>query len=126
MNNYHRFHFNIDLTYLYNLSPYNDKCVDCNSKYPMFISINNAVLLCPVCAKKHLQYGYNVSYIRSINDKYDMYLLNYIQRGGNERYLRYCEDSGLNTLNSEERYNTYGMEYYRVLVYIYIYVNYYL
>ena len=96
------------------------KCVDCYSKYPMFISINNAVLLCVSCAKKHLQYGYNVSYIRSINDKYDMYLLNYIQRGGNERYLRYCEDSGLNTLNSEERYNTYGMEYYRVLVCIYI------
>ena len=121
----HPFHLKIDLIYLYNLSPHNDKCVDCNSKYPMFISINNAVMLCPICAKKHLQYGYNVSYIRSINDKYDLYLLNYIQRGGNERYLRYCEETGLNTINSEERYNTYGMEYYRVLVcimYIYIYI----
>ena len=55
-----RFHFNIDLIYLCSLSPHNDKCVDCNSMYLMFISVNNAVLLCPGCAKKHLQYGYNV------------------------------------------------------------------
>ena len=71
----------------------------------MFIfSINNVVLLCSIYAKKHLQYGY---------------LLNYIQRGRNEHYLRYCEDTGLNTLNNEERHNTYGMEYERVLVYIF-------
>ena len=96
------------------------KCVDCYSKYPMFISINNAVLLCVGCAKKHLQYGYNVSDIRSINDKYDMYLLNYTQQGKNEHYLRYCDVSGLGALGDGERYNTYGLQYYRVLVYIYI------
>ena len=74
-----------------------------------------------MCKETFTIYGYNISYIRNINDKYDdMCLLNNIQRGGNEYYLRYCEDTGLNTLNSGERYNTYGMEYYRVLVCIYV------
>lgn len=111
-----QYHFNLDQFFLYNLSPNNDICADCNSQYPTYISINNSIFLCEKCALKHKQFGYNISYIRSIHEQFDDYLLNFIYRGGNKRYFQYCISTTLNAMQPELRYKSYGMEYYRVLV----------
>ena len=67
----------------------NSRCVDCRSGYPEFVSINNGVLLCKVCAEKHFNFGYNISYVRPLTEAWDPYLFCYLCLGGNSRYIRF-------------------------------------
>ncbi len=83
---------------------------------PTHVSINNSVLLCTNCAEKHKQLGYNISYIRELNDDWDQYLLNFLERGGNSRYIRLCNQYDLNQMPIEEKLKTKIMDYYRLLV----------
>ena len=67
----------------------NTFCVDCHSTIPDYCSINNGVFLCKNCAEKHIKLGYNFSYIHALKDKWDPYLISYMERGGNSRFLNY-------------------------------------
>ena len=98
----------------------NKLCVECKSPKPSYASINNAILLCENCAEKHKELGYNISYIRDLKDEWDHYLLAYFERGGNSRYIRLCEQYDLNNMPIAEKLNTKILEYYRLLVSIYI------
>ena len=94
----------------------NKICVECKSPMPTHVSINNAIILCGVCAEKHKQLGYNISYIRELKDEWDQYLLNFLERGGNSRYIRFCNQYELNQMPIEEKLKTKIMDYYRLLV----------
>ena len=94
----------------------NKICVECKSPMPTHVSINNSVLLCTNCAEKHKQLGYNISYIRELNDDWDQYLLNFLERGGNSRYIRLCNQYDLNQMPIEEKLKTKILDYYRLLV----------
>ena len=107
--------------YLFDKDYENKLCVDCKSPMPSFVSINNAILLCSTCAKMHEEFGYNISYIRETKDEWDNYLLAYLERGGNSRYIRFANEFRLTDLPLEEKLKTKIMEYYRLLVSKYIY-----
>ena len=94
----------------------NKICVECKSPMPTHVSINNSVLLCGNCAQKHKQLGYNISYIRELKDDWDQYLLNFLERGGNSRYIRLCNQYELNQMPIEEKLKTKILDYYRLLV----------
>jgi hypothetical protein len=94
----------------------NKICVECKSPMPTHVSINNSVLLCTNCAEKHKQLGYNISYIRELNDDWDQYLLNFLERGGNSRYIRLCNQYDLNQMPIEEKLKTKILDYYRLLI----------
>ena len=34
----------------------NNSCFDCGKKYPEYISINNGIFICKICAEYHLLY----------------------------------------------------------------------
>ena len=64
-------------------------CVDCEEKYPTKISINNGVIICEQCAKKHASLGSSISYIKDIEDDLDEYLLNFLVFGSNSKFKRF-------------------------------------
>ena len=107
--------FNV-IKYLLEKDYENKICVECKSPMPTHVSINNAIILCGVCAEKHKQLGYNISYIRELKDEWDQYLLNFLERGGNSKYIRFCNQYELNQMPIEEKLKTKIMDYYRLLV----------
>ena len=94
----------------------NKVCVECKSPMPSFVSINNAILLCNNCAEKHMTLGYNVSYIRHLTSEWDPYLLSYLERGGNSRFIRLSKKYDLDDMSIEQKFNTRIVENYRLLV----------
>lgn len=105
-----------DLALFYNLDYENKTCLDCRGALPRFISINNAIILCKSCAQLHKELGFNVSFIREVDDEWDPYLLSFIQRGGNGRFIRFSDDFKLNELPIHVKYKTKAAEYYRKLI----------
>ena len=94
----------------------NKVCVECKTPMPSFVSINNSILLCNQCAERHMKLGYNVSYIRHLASEWDAYLLAYLERGGNSRFIRLSKQYNLDDMPIEQKFNTRIVEYYRLLV----------
>lgn len=94
----------------------NKICVECKSPMPSFASINNGIIICGKCAEKHKQLGFNISYVRELKDKWDPYLLSFLERGGNSRFIRFSKKYELDSMPIEQKFNTKILEYYRLLV----------
>ena len=112
------------MQYLFDKDYENKICVECRSPMPSFVSINNSIIICGICAEKHKKLGFNISYIREIKEKWDPYLLSFLERGGNSRYIRFAKKYELDDLPIEQKYNTKILEYYRLLVRKIILFNY--
>ena len=106
----------IDLVYFAVKDVENKICADCGNSLPTFCSINHGILICKICAPIHLKLGFNVSYIRAISDEWDPYLMGYMNRGGNNRFKRFCHKYKLFGIPIEEKYIKRCMEYYRLLI----------
>ena len=104
------------MKYLYDKDYENKLCVECKTPLPNFVSINNSIIICGQCAEKHNQLGFNISYIRGIKDDWDPYLLSYLERGGNSRFLRFSKKYEFNEMPIEQKFTTRALEYYRQLV----------
>ena len=104
------------LRYLFEKDYENKLCAECKAPMPNLVSINNAILLCENCGKKHSDLGYNISYVRKLKDEWDRYLAAYLERGGNSRYIRFCQQYDLIDMPIEQKLKTKIMEYYRLLV----------
>ena len=104
------------MQYLFDKDYENKVCVECKSPMPSFVSINNGIIICGKCAEKHKQLGYNISYVRELRDQWDQYLLSYLERGGNSRYIRLSKRFELDNMPIEEKFKTKILEYYRLLV----------
>ena len=100
----------------YNLDMKNNNCADCGKKAMDYASINNGIMICAECAKEHLALGYNISFIHSLEEKWDDYLFNYIKVGGNTRFLQFCKDYKLDKEDNKDKmkkYKSKGLTYYR-------------
>ncbi len=105
-----------ELVYFAEKDAENKLCADCGNSLPSFCSINHGILICKICAPLHLKLGYNISYIRSISDEWDQYLMGFMNRGGNNRFKRFCYKYKLFGIPIEEKYTKRCMEYYRLLI----------
>ena len=97
----------------------NKVCNDCQKKNPRWCSINNAVLLCPSCARKHQKYNKIISEIKSLEG--DLWTKDDIKRlyiGGNERFNKVLTSYNipLTNENAEYKYHTKIAAYYRNLL----------
>ena len=97
----------------------NKVCNDCQKKNPRWCSINNAVLLCPSCARKHQKYNKNISTIKSLEG--DLWTKDEIKKlyiGGNERFNKLLTSYNipLTNENAEYKYHTKIAGYYRNLL----------
>ena len=95
----------------------NKMCIHCKKPYPLYASINNGVFLCETCADFHSRMGTHISYIRHLKDSWDEYLLSYMLRGGNRRFLDALEKFGIDeNTDPALKYITRGVEHYRLTV----------
>lgn len=101
---------------LFNKDYENKVCVECKAPMPSYVSINNAIIICKNCADKHKKLGYNISYIREITSDWDPYLLSFLERGGNSRFIRLSKKYDLDFVPIEEKFKTKILEYYRLLI----------
>ena len=97
----------------------NKVCNDCQKKNPRWCSINNAVLLCPSCARKHQKYNKIISKIKSLEG--DLWTKDDIKRlyiGGNERFNKLLTSYNipLTFENAKYKYHTKIAAYYRNLL----------
>ena len=104
------------MKYLFDKDYENKVCVECKSPMPSFVSINNSIIICEKCAEIHKKLGFNISYVREIRDEWDPYLLAFLERGGNSRYIRLSKKYELDDIPIEEKFKTKILEYYRLLV----------
>ena len=92
----------------------NNICVDCEKKYPTKISINNGVIICEECAKKHELLGHSISFIKDIKDDFDEYLLNFLVFGSNSKFKRFLISEEVDlSLPIEKKYLTKACYFYR-------------
>eukprot|EP00826_Nyctotherus_ovalis_P023506 TRINITY_DN1804_c0_g5_i1.p1 TRINITY_DN1804_c0_g5~~TRINITY_DN1804_c0_g5_i1.p1 ORF type:complete len:123 (-),score=23.99 TRINITY_DN1804_c0_g5_i1:188-556(-) len=100
-------------------------CCDCGTSSsncedkpnPSYVSMNNGVFLCDLCAEKHKAFGENYSFVRSIADydwSYDCYL--YMDLGANENFKAFMTKYALMEEPPENRYRALAAEYYRMKV----------
>ena len=99
---------------IFSLDAKNQKCNDCGEPDVKYVSVNNGITLCELCAQIHKNFGYHISYIRSIEDDFDDYLMNYFIYGGNKKFRKTLRHMGVNLDEKKAHlYKTFGADYYR-------------
>ena len=99
---------------IFSLDSKNKKCNDCGEDDVKFVSVNNGVTLCELCAQIHKNFGNQISYIKSIDDEFDDYLMNYFIYGGNKKFRKNLRQMGVNLdVKKAQLYKTFGADYYR-------------
>ena len=99
---------------LFSLDKKNCTCNDCGDSQVKYVSINNGITLCELCAEIHKNFGYQISYIRSIEDQFDNYLVNFFIYGGNKKFRKNLRNLGVNLDQKKGNlYRTYGADFYR-------------
>ena len=99
---------------IFSLDSKNQKCNDCGEPDVKFVSINNGITLCELCAQIHQNFGYQISYLRSIEDEFDDYLMNFFIYGGNKKFKKTLRHMGVNLdVKKAHLYRTFGVDFYR-------------
>lgn len=95
----------------------NKMCFDCQKPYPQFTSINNGIFICEDCSLIHKTLSSNISFVKSIKDEWDEYLLSFMSRGGNRRLRLLMQNYDLIFgADIAFKYKTNAVEYYRQVV----------
>ena len=99
---------------LFSLDKKNSTCNDCGDSEVKYVSINNGITLCELCAQIHKNFGYEISFLRSIEDQFDEYLVGFFIYGGNKKFRKKMRHMGVNLDQKKGNlYRTYGADYYR-------------
>ena len=99
---------------LFSLDKKNSTCNDCGDSEVKYVSINNGITLCELCAQIHKNFGYEISFIRDIDDQFDEYLVAFFIYGGNKKFRKKLRSMGVNLDQKKGNlYRTYGADFYR-------------
>ena len=99
---------------LFSLDKKNSSCNDCGDADVKYVSVNNGITLCELCAQIHKNFGYEISFIRSIEDQFDDYLVGFFIYGGNKKFRKKMRNMGVDLdLKKGNLYRTFGADYYR-------------
>ena len=99
---------------LFSLDKKNSSCNDCGDTDVKYVSVNNGITLCELCAQIHKNFGYEISFIRSIEDQFDDYLVGFFIYGGNKKFRKKMRNMGVDLDQKKGNlYRTFGADYYR-------------
>jgi hypothetical protein len=99
---------------LFSLESRNRKCNDCGDDDVKYVSVNNGITLCELCAQIHKNFGNQISYLKSIDEEFDDYLMGFFIYGGNKKFRRTLKQMGVNLdVKKGHLYRTYGVDFYR-------------
>ena len=98
----------------------NKMCNDCGKMDIHWCSINNSVLLCPVCARTHKKFNPKISKIKSLEvDSWTKEEIALLKLGGNEKFTKMIKSYyiPLTKDNQEYKYYTKAAQYYRDILF---------
>ncbi len=99
---------------LFTMEPKNKRCIDCGDKNVNYISVNNGITICDLCAQIHRQLGPQISDLRKIDEELDDYSMNFFIHGGNKNFKKKLKELGVDLdMQRSKLYQTYGVDYYR-------------
>ena len=99
---------------LFSLDKKNSSCNDCGDADVKYVSVNNGITLCELCAQIHKNFGYEISFIRSIEEQFDDYLVGFFIYGGNKKFRKKMRNMGVDLDQKKGNlYRTFGADYYR-------------
>ena len=99
---------------LFSIEPRNQNCNDCGDKNVTHVSVNNGITLCELCTEIHKNFGNQISYLRSIDDQFDDYLMGFFIYGGNKKFRKTLRQMGVDLDQKKGNlYRTYGVDFYR-------------
>ena len=99
---------------LFTMEPKNKRCIDCGEKNVNYISVNNGITICDLCAQIHRQLGPQISDLRKIDEELDDYSMNFFVHGGNKNFKKKLKELGVDLdMQRSKLYQTYGVDYYR-------------
>ena len=99
---------------IFKIDEENYNCVDCGNVKSTFISINNGVTICDICAQQHQLLGHSISYLKNINDQLDEYLFNFIVFGSNSRFKLFIKNEKIDEhLSIKKKYKVKALYFYR-------------
>lgn len=96
-----------------NSDPKNKACADCKEEPTTVVSINQGVALCNKCATLHTVLGNGISFLHPMNFEWDTYLIEFFKKGGNSKFIEFCEKNGISELPVDQKYKTKAADYYR-------------
>lgn len=97
--------------------PENRKCFDCCDPEPSHSSVNNGILLCSRCAQAHSELGKAISFVKPLDDNWNISQLKFITAGGNSSMQSFFNMYDISK-NSEipYKYRTVAAKYYREML----------
>ena len=99
---------------LFSLDSRNKRCNDCGDENVKYVSVNNGITLCELCAQIHKNFGNQISYIRSLDEPFDDFLISFFIYGGNRKFRKTLKQMGVNLdVKKGQLYRTYGVDFYR-------------
>ena len=99
---------------LFSIDPKNKRCNDCGEKHISYVSVNNGITICNLCAQIHRQLGTKLSELKKIDEEFDDYTMNFFIYGGNKKFRRALRHMGVNLdVKKGTLYRTYGADFYR-------------
>lgn len=83
----------------------NMTCVDCDSKYPKWVSVRYGTFMCLDCAGIHRSLGVYLDFVKSIGlDTWDKESYLPVKYGGNEKFKEYIQSQNISTSDIYEKY----------------------
>ena len=99
---------------IFSMDPKNKRCIDCGDSNVTYVSVNNGITICDLCAQIHFQLGKQISVVRKINEEFDDYSMNFFIYGGNKNFKKTLKKLGVDLdMQRTKLYRTAGVDYYR-------------